>query len=473
MTPLMKSIFLVNPISGRGHLDAYARLYSRALVELGYRVVLVAETDGETTEYLARSRQDLKSRFTFVSFDQGRRSPARGEMNLIRRVRLVWREEGVNGLLTRCIRVPWRMALRLIPHSLKYQVGRIKRAAVRRSLRTRLAQALDLQRFLEAGKIPFQPLLEYVGQAVSLSGGIEPDLVFFLYLDLMTEQTRNIAALDRSGTWPWIGILFHPRLAEKQNKRIEGYFNSSNARGGVFLVPSAIPAYTEAIPKLHFVMAPDVADLELPAEPPKLARELRKRAGDRTIVLQIGSIAAHKDIPTLLDVIAAADPNRFFFALIGEVHWESFAEHKNRVRSFYARPPENVFLSLGYIENERDYNGLITACDIIYAVYENFSSSSNSLTKAAGFRRPILVSKNSLMGERVCRFNIGSIAPEGNFKGILESLNWLAGQPRNGFGFDAYHAEQSLDELISVLANTLPSWLACPAEPERDAVRNT
>ena len=39
---LMKSIFLVNPISGRGHLDSYARLYARALLELGYRVVLVA-----------------------------------------------------------------------------------------------------------------------------------------------------------------------------------------------------------------------------------------------------------------------------------------------------------------------------------------------------------------------------------------------------------------------------------------------
>src|SRR5882724_5253759 len=117
MTAPMKSIFLVNPISGRGHVDAYARLYSRALVELGYRVILIAGTDGETTEYLARSRPDLKSCCSFVSFDQARRSPTRGEMNLMRRAQSVWREEGVNGLLARCIRVPWRMALRLIPQS--------------------------------------------------------------------------------------------------------------------------------------------------------------------------------------------------------------------------------------------------------------------------------------------------------------------------------------------------------------------
>jgi hypothetical protein len=213
--------------------------------------------------------------------------------------------------------------------------------------------------------------------------------------------------------------------------------------------------------------------MELPTEPPKLAEDMRKRAGDRTIVLQIGSITAHKDIPTLLDVIAGADPNRFFFALIGEVHWETFAEHKNRVRSFYSRPPENVYLSQGYVENERDYNGLIAACDIIYAVYQNFGSSSNSLTKAAGFRRPILVSENSLMGERVRRFNLGSVAPEGDVKGILEKLNWLAKQPKDGFGFEVYHNEQSVEALKQVLANALPSWLSAPAKPASSAADST
>lgn len=47
----------------------------------------------------------------------------------------------------------------------------------------------------------------------------------------------------RPQTPPWVGILFHPRLAEKPVAQIEHYFESKNARGGIFLVPAAIDVY--------------------------------------------------------------------------------------------------------------------------------------------------------------------------------------------------------------------------------------
>jgi hypothetical protein len=496
----MKTIFLVNPISGRGHLDAYARLYSRAFVELGYRVVLLAETDGETTDYLTRNNPVAAASFSFISFDQTASivssssalpidessfisfdraasiissTPAltidalpsvswRCQMNVLQRAQLVWQEEGAFGTLARCIRVPLRT---LAPHSswLRHQIGRVKRAIARRLLRTRLARALGMPSSVDVGRIMFHPLLDHVGRIASMRGHATPDLVIFLYLDLMAEQKRNTEVLDRPGAFPWVGILFHPRLAQDRNAQVEGYFESGNARGGVFLVPSGIPAYAETTPHLHFALAPDVADLELPAETSDLARDMRERAGNRTIVLLIGSITAHKGIPTLLDVIAAADPSRFFFALIGEVHWESFGEHKSLIKSFYARPPENVYLSQGYISSERDYNGIIAASDIMYAVYEGFDSSSNSLTKAAGFRRPIVVSEHSLMGKRVSKFNIGSVVPAGSVAAISKKLDWLARQPRDDFGFEAYNEEQSLKALKGVLASALTSWLADPS----------
>jgi hypothetical protein len=457
----MKSVFLINPISGRGHLDAYARLYSRALIELGYRVVLLAEADGETTDYLARNNPNFETSFSFVSFDQARRHSASAKMQLLRRAQLVWQAEGVFGLLTRCIRVPLRALLSLTPRPVRHQVDRIGQALVRRLMRTQLARALGLPSFYsDAGRIGFQALIGCVDETLKLTKSSSPDLIFFLYLDLMTEQKQNIAVLDQPGVPPWIGILFHPRLAQAADKPIEGFFKSRNASGGVFLVPSAIPAYAEATPHLHFALAPDVADLELPTKPPRLAADMRERAHDRTIVLQIGTITAHKGIDTLLDVIDAADPSRFFFALIGEVYWDTFAEQKDRIRSFYARAPENVFISQDYIKSERDYNSVIAASDIIYAVYQDFSSSSNSLSKAAGFRRPILVSENSLMGDRVVTFNIGSAAPEGDATTILDRLGWLAAQPIDSFGFKAFDEEQSLETLKRALADALPSWLA-------------
>lgn len=470
----MKSIFLVNPISGRGHLDSYARLYSRALLELGYRVILLSEVDGGTTDYLARNSSGLMSSFTFISFEEARsfvppvslippsarcETSARSQMNMARRAYLVWRDEGARGIIDRCVRVPHRILLQLIPSPwLRHHLRRAEGAAWRRFLQSRLARALKLPLNFEAGRLMFSPLTECVDKVAAMPGNPAPDLVFFLYLDIMAEWERNIAVLDRPGAPPWTGILFHPLLARVQDGAIEGYFKSRSARGGVFLVPTAISAYAEAIPHLHFAVAPDVADLELPAESSELSREIRTRARDRIIVLQIGSITAHKGILTLLDLIAAADPSRFFFALIGEVHWATFAKEKGRIRSFYARAPENVYLGQGYIKSERDYNSLIAASDILYAVYEGFGSSSNSLTKAAGLRCPILVSNDSLMGERVRQFNLGAAAPEGNAGAILEKLCWLSKQSKMDFGFTAFSDEHSLEALKRVLAGALPSW---------------
>jgi glycosyltransferase involved in cell wall biosynthesis len=286
----------------------------------------------------------------------------------------------------------------------------------------------------------------------------------FLYLDLMAERPRNVAALDEAISVPWVGILFHPRLAESPQTEIERYFKSRNARGGIFLVPPAIDIYAKIAPHLKFALAPDVADLEVSAVLPRIASEIQSRAAGRKIILQVGTITPHKGITTLLDVIGKADKKRFFFALVGEVHWQHFGADERRLRGFYAKPPENVYVHEGYLTEERDYNALVAACDVIYAVYSGFNSSSNSLTKAAGLRRPILVAKNTLMGERVLASRIGLVASEGDDADILMALNSLVTRSPDCFCFDSYMQEHSLERLKSVLAEAMPRWLEGPVQ---------
>ncbi|MEK9285538.1 hypothetical protein MTR72_39070 [Bradyrhizobium sp. ISRA442] len=459
----MKSIFLVNAFSGRGHLDSYARLYSRALLELGYRVTLLAETDGGTADYLSRNAPELTQSFSFASFEALRRfdgapCPSRGDLNLVQRTRLIWNEEGPSGIISGVARISIRQMSALVPHGFRLQVARAQRAIARGLLATRLAKRLGLPSYFDIGRIPFQHFVHYVEKAAAFPPASAPDLVFFLYLDLMAEQERKISALDGPGGAPWAGILFHPRRHRSDSADAEGYFRSGNARGGIFLVP-AISAYAEALPHLKFAMAPDVADLELPQAPSELAAEIRRRANGRTLVLQIGSITAHKGISTLVDVIRAADPDRFFFAIIGEVYWGTFGPDKGAIHAFLGSPPENVFFSSGYIPDERSYNSLIAASDIVYAVYKDFSSSSNSLTKASGFGRPILVAEDSLMGERVRAFRIGAAAPEGDARAVLAELTDLAQRAGSDFAFASYQKSYSLEELKSVLAAAVPAWL--------------
>jgi hypothetical protein len=474
----MKCIYVINPISGRGHLDSYARLYCRALVELGYAVVLISETDGDTTDYLAHQSPNAQQSFTFVSFDEARcwnlptgidparGGPARPKMSAAQRARLVLQEEGMAGIAIRCIRVPRRILVSRIPPHIRDGIRQRIRPMVRALLNSAPGRAINLASFLDAGRISFHTLMGYVDKAVTVPGRPTPSLLFFLYLDLMTERSRNTAPLDRAGAWPWIGMLFHPRLARDPSARTEGYFKSQNARGGVFLVPKGIAAYAAAVPGLHFALVPDVADLELPAVQPALANEIRRHAGNRIVVLQIGSIAPHKGVTTLLDIIAMADPDRFFFAIVGEVYWTTFGENELRVRRALAQPPENLFVHQGYVASEHDYNGLVAASDIVYAVYQDFDSSSNSLTKAAGLRRPILVNQNSLMGRRVLASGIGAVAPQNDAKAILAELERLADRPKDSFNFESYQNEHSLEALKSVLAKALPVWLAGASRPE-------
>jgi hypothetical protein len=257
MDALMKSIFLVNTFSGKGHLDSYARLYTRALLDLGYRVTLVAATDGGTSDYLARNSIDQSS-FSFVPFSQvaamEKGGASRAHLSTIQRARLVWEEERAIGVLRRLVVVPRRFARRLVPESARIGWRKPKQAAT--TLLAEIPAVRTLRQFFfpDVGRILFISLIPHVQNAASVLGNKPPDLVFFLYLDMMAEGPANITALDKVGRWPWVGIQFHPRLRESSEARIEQYFEPKTARGGLFPVPNAVDIYTKIASRLKFVL---------------------------------------------------------------------------------------------------------------------------------------------------------------------------------------------------------------------------
>jgi hypothetical protein len=115
----------------------------------------------------------------------------------------------------------------------------------------------------------------------------------------------------------------------------------------------------------------------------------------------------------------------------------------------------NTFLRNHYFEDEKDMNAVIQAADIIFAVYKDFRISSNMLGKAAGFKKPILVSEKHLMGKRVFHYGIGCSAPENDAMIIfekLETLNELAVPDGNFYKF-------SLDFSRNVLGDSLNCFI--------------
>ncbi len=439
------AVFLYNPISRQGHLDAYARLYARALVELGRRVVLVADGDADAVAYLDRCGVGAPGGFTFVPFAAAEAAlahlavrgigPSHASLPAHRRALAVFAEEGPAGVFRRGARV------------------------LRGALPGPLRRGLDA--FAPAppppdGRLLFASMVDRVAGASRVSG-VPPALILALYLDLMSERPDDVARLNDPDAVPWAGILFHPRAAADLSEPTEACFGARSARGALFLVPSAAAAYARRLPHLSFALAPDVADLETRPGPGPPA-EIAARAKGRTVVLLIGTLTPHKGVDTFLDIVVRSDSSRFFFAMVGTVHWEAFGRQADRLRRFCAAPPENAFVRVGYVGDERDYNAFVASCDVLYAAYLPFGGSSNTLSKAAGFCKPVLVTEGTLMAERVLEFGIGAAAPAGDAAAIARALDELARSPKSAFRFDAYLERHSLDALKAVLADALDRW---------------
>lgn len=445
----VKTIYLVNQISSHGHLDMYARVYSKCLLDLGYDVTLVAEREAGVVAWVAAQHRGSE-KFNFHSrslvLEQGgarsERQPSEKTPPLWRRALRMAREES-----------PLVTASRLFIY-VRYFA---------RKFFYRFYRPIDRP----APGINVQPWIDDI-HAAARKFGQSPSLVFFLYLDMVAEDRANRRALSRRLGAPWSGLLFHPRCLDRTNRRAaERYFSASNCVGAAFLNPRAVPKYERMYPGRVFASLPDVTDAELADPEPDLVRELRARANGRTIMLAIGSIAPHKGVVGLIEVVRAVDPSRFFFVIAGEIFWESFGSDRTALREFCENPPENCMVHSRYIESEREVNAIIAAADVLYAVYRDFKDSSNSLTKASIFEKPLLVSDGYLMAERVRAYRLGAAVTFGNVASIAAGLDEVCARPRSEFGFSAYREAHSLDALRDRLAACVKAWLDMPAAAAR------
>jgi hypothetical protein len=434
-----RTIYLVNQFSRHGHLDLYARLYSGCALQLGYRVVLVAEQEGGVGEWLVANHPALVDRFQFFSRARlARDSSPPTSPTFWSRVAQAWRRQGLTGVIRR-----------VGPSIVSRSLGFARRLPG-------VARLLPTKR--RANGESFVPIVDEILAAEGLSGW-PATLVFFLYLDMMNEDKQGRRSLDDRLRRPWAGILFHPRTeGQAGDREPERYFLARTARGAAFLNPHRIPAYASAFPGRQFGLVPDVTDATLASSQPAIAVEFSRRANGRTIVALIGSLTGDKGLLDLLQVIDRADRSQFFFVIIGEIFWESFGADEPTLRRFSEHPPEHCFLHAGYVEDERQLNSMIAAADILYAVYPNQRDSANTLTKASILEKPLVVNEAHLMGERVREFNLGATVRCGDVDDVLAALARLREQPPSSFGFAAYREAHSVSALKDSFGTLVASW---------------
>jgi glycosyltransferase involved in cell wall biosynthesis len=95
---------------------------------------------------------------------------------------------------------------------------------------------------------------------------------------------------------------------------------------------------------------------------------------------------------------------------------------------------------------------------VIYAVYKTSSGSANSLTKSAFFRRPILVSNQSYIGELVKDAGIGLAVPPDDLNEIYRGVTTLIQDRLSDANYARFSERNSTSMLELALDSALVKW---------------
>ena len=234
-----------------------------------------------------------------------------------------------------------------------------------------------------------------------------PDLVFFACLDDMLPTLAPLWLFNLLLPYQWSGLLVQSALPPYQPGMPDTrpFLRSKNCVGtGILNEYSAkdLKAFQGNI-----LLFPDFADLSAPATTYPLLQELKEKTQGRKVVSLLGSITFEKS------------------------------------RS-------NCLFSLEKIPDESCFNALIAESDLIFAAYKQFTGSSNLLTKAAAFRKPVIVSRGFCMGQRVEQYGTGQTTGEDNAGECSAAIRSLCSEAKTPLhAFDRYAHEHTVEKLIT------------------------
>ncbi|MFE4107084.1 glycosyltransferase family 1 protein [Almyronema epifaneia] len=306
--------------------------------------------------------------------------------------------------------------------------------------------------------------------------GLSPDLVFLNWLDNYLSHYLTHHIVDYIFPYNWSGIYFRPgilrfgqRSLAKLSEPLAHYAvaRSHRCRALTLLNEELVADLQKELGK-PVIAFPDITDEIPPRSDYPLAQKIRQQAGDRKIIGLIGSLSKRKGILTLLEVARRSLEENWFFVFAGQLdesmfHQEfdqCFPEEFQQISQIKQAPPSNCYFHFDLIPDGYAFNSLIDTCDVLFAAYENFPYSSNLLTKAAVFHKPIIVSEGYCMAARIEQFRFGVTIPEGDVAACIAALHYLCDRPEQALhelqpDFEGYHKLHSPDQVRKVFQEIL------------------
>jgi hypothetical protein len=295
---------------------------------------------------------------------------------------------------------------------------------------------------------------------INLLTGSKPDLIFFAYIDSYLTFLKEKRLVELLVPQKWTGLYFHP-IHIRQNTSLsevatvddnDFLLTTKNCIGTCLLDENIAEIISTRTGKDTFVF-PDFADNSLSYN--QSIVEIKEKAKNRTIVGMIG-MDKRKGILDFVRIAKKASPDEFFFVLAGKLYLNGFDETEQiEIKQFMENPNEHMYVKVGFIETEAEYNSYLNSVDILYVVYSEFYGSSNTLTKAAIFNKKILATDEHLIGERVRKYKLGITTRPNNPDQILKDLIELKNTPIDTEMREEYKRVHSIERLSFVLNSIL------------------
>lgn len=441
-------LLVYNPISNEGHLDSWHVLFIEMLRKEGWRVIALSTDPTALQAKLVAKGLELSE--ALVVFRTRLATVAKPSL-----LRQVW--QGLNAQYdkVRYQTQPTNLGQSLkrtgvlIAHQLVDRAHRHYRG-LKHSLKPALASSQASEAVLQPSHFAAavnEVLACYPGQVCK---------VFNMYIDAYRVDHGAWQHFGFSEPTPWAALCITPGA-----EPVEAYYQLSDFQGTCFLDEGVCAQYKKALPSQHFEYMPDIAEVELPARRTALTTQLLAQAAGRKIVFMGGSIGKQKNLAIWFELVRRVDPTRWYFVQIGRLNHNNLTPSDQRaLAAIEAEHPANLMIYPAYLPDEREFNEVISVVDVIFAVYRDFKRSSNMLSKAAYFEKPILVSEAYLMGERVKRYKIGCAVKEDDVESVRQGLAGLETTPDFGAHFDAYRRDFNLESAAQRLSRFIQAGLA-------------
>lgn len=284
--------------------------------------------------------------------------------------------------------------------------------------------------------------------------GRRPDWVFIPMADEFIDSILPPQWIDRLFPYDWSGRIIHPWwFYEDDSWRTRLRIPRAARCKRMYFFDEAIAAEAEHAWGIPCAGFPEYAVAAPSREDSAVVKEMKERAAGRRIVGLFGILDRRKGIHGFVEAARKMRSEEILFAMVGHTpNADAAAELEALESTLTAQDHRNVWLHRARFEDEAEFDSLLSAADVLYAVYLGFPHSSGILSKAAAMAKPVLVASDGLMARRVAEFQLGAVVDPRDSTSAAAAIRELLSQPAtSGDGPREYsniHSLEAMQELL-------------------------